>query len=436
MSREKLASEIINELESDYVTVGFDEPDELFRAGDEERQVKTITLKTNEYIFDVNSLFLPFMPEYRGEKVQIIEVEQINSAGSNKIEVRGDSELGVPTVYDKMTLTALQKIFIKQRSYNGKINFKTKNITEEDRIIKPITITELAREMGYKGNISVAVKASICDSIRRLSFTTYVSSNDRTYNHKDKEYLMKAEEGIHLLKYKMLTLTDIEKEIRRKQSSYKKGKAENKKIYLEQKERVFEGSVQIVLDDVVYRAMACEQILYYKDTPLSKIKHPYSKSIYMLALKMAGSSKEWKVSYKKLLTYFPPKPEMTYRRAKEIVNKALDRISESGVCRISYLKNDVVSFTFKDKENQNTKTGYDYMTDRFNTFGEMLQGYLDLGLTQEEVFGFNMQKQRYYEALVRYATLRKHYGSIKDTREFVLKYIKNEYPIDDKYYTK
>ena len=98
MSREKLASEIINELESDYVTVGFDEPDELFRAGDEERQVKTITLKTNEYIFDVNSLFLPFMPEYRGEKVQIIEVEQINSAGSNKIEVRGDSELGVPTV--------------------------------------------------------------------------------------------------------------------------------------------------------------------------------------------------------------------------------------------------------------------------------------------------------------------------------------------------
>lgn len=397
---------------------------------DNEEHGKVISLKTNEYIFDVNTLFLPFVPEYKGDKIQKIEVQQANS----KIVVRGDAELGVPTVYDKTTFTALQKIFLKQRSIDNKINFKTKNITEEDRIIKPFTITELAREMGYTGNIGTNIKANICDSIRRISYTTYVSSSDRTFDHKNQEYLMRAEEGIHLIKYKMLTITDKEKEIRRKQAKAKSNNPKSVEKYNDIKERVFEGMIQITLDEVVYKAMASEQILYYKDRDFAKIKHNYSKSIYMLALKLAGKDKECKMSLNKILTYFPPKPGLTDAKAKELTKKALNRISDSKACTISYLNNDVIYFSFK--KNAKVTYEFDYMTNKFNTFGEMLQGFINLGLTQEEVFSLNMQNQRYYEALVRYATIRNAYNNLKKPRDFVLSYIENEFPIDEKYYTK
>lgn len=397
-------------------------------------QNKVISLKTNEYIFDVNTLFLPFMPEYRGERINKIEVQQITQQKKCNIVVRGDVELGVPTVYDKLTLAALQRIFIKQRMINGQLHLKKTKITTEDRTIQPITVTTLARELGYLGNISANTKANICDSIRRLSFTTYVSSNDRTFDHKNKEYIMKAEEGTHLIKYKMLTVSEEEKELRRRRGKTKSNNAKSKEKYEDTKERIFEGMVQIMLDEVVYKTMASDQILYYANKQIAKVKHPLSKSIYMLILKLAGNNKEYKISLNKLLTYFPMKPGHTEGKSKDLIKRALNKLSDSKVCTISYLKNDVIHFSFK--KGAKTVIKHDYMTNKFNTFGELLKGYMDLGLTQEEVFALNMQKQRYYEALVRYVTIKNFYNKIDNTRKYVLNYIENEYPIDEKYYSK
>lgn len=393
---------------------------------------KTITLTTNEYIFDVNTLFLPFLTEYKGNKIQKIEVQQ----GESKISILGSSDYGVPTVYDKLTLTALQRIFFKQRSINNSLYLKTENITEEDRTIEPVLVTHIAQEMGYSGNISMNVKARICDSIRRLSYTTYVSSSDRTFDHKNQKFLMRAEEGTRLLKYKMITITEEEKAIRRKKARKTGSNLERKKQYTLQKEKVFEGSIQITFDEIVYKAMACDQILYYKTKQVEKIHNTFAKNIYMLILKLAGKSKEYKISFTKLLTYFPVKQEYSYARAKELTKRTLNKLEESQVCTISYLNNDVIHFSFKPKTKKKVNHEYDYMTNKFCTFGEMLQGYIDLGLTYEEVLNLNLQKQRYYEALVRYATIRNKYGNIAKPREFVLSYIENEFPIDKKYYSK
>lgn len=390
-----------------------------------------IKLKTEEYIFDVNSLLLPFIAEYRGDKVDRIEVEQ----NDIKIIVEGPKSLGVPTLYDKSLLMAAQKIFLQQNTVNNVLRLKKNDITEKDRTTEPISLRELHKAMGYKNNPTVHQLLKMCNSIRRLTATTYTTKKDRILDkNQERQVVMKAEQGLHLIKYNLVTLSEVEKENRKKHASKKSNDKEKSLEYQMKKAQVFDGAVQIIFDEVTYKAMIFNQFVFYQDQKVLNIKNQIARHIYLLAFKWAGGKgKSAKISIKTLMTYIAMKEDIDLKHKKQNIKKALNELNKNKDCHITYLKGDVIQFHFGEKED--TDTTPDYMRNKFNTFGEMLQGFMDLGLTQEEVFGLNMQKQRYYEALVRYATIRKHYGGIENTRDYVLNYIKNEYPIDSKYYS-
>lgn len=397
---------------------------------DNDEQHTVLKLKTNESIFDVNSLLLPFIAEYRGEKIRAIEVIQGNSI----IRVKSTSDLGVPTLYDKSVLLAIQKLFLQQRSFNGQLILNVKDPSLQDMTMEPVSLREIVRAMGYsKPSTNQLVK--VCESIERLNETTYVTTQDRIYDHKNDKYLMTAKKGMHLIDYKLVTLSQEEKEIRKKQGGRRKSNdPERIEKYKQAKEKIFDGYVQITLNHVVYQALACEQLVYYNDPVAVSIKNLTAKHIYLIALKWAGKDKEVNISINKLLMYIPMKEGKELKLQKHAIKQAVNYLNDNGYCNTSYLKNEVVHFNFKKEKVKKIEYESDYLKDKFNTFGELLAGFVATGLEEQYVFSLDMSKLEYYKAVLRYVTLRDMYGSINNKKAFIKDYIENNRKVDEKYF--
>lgn len=396
---------------------------------DTTEKYKAIKLKTNEYIFDFGSLTLPFIAEYRGDKVLTIDVIQ----GNSTIQVRS-SVLGVPTLFDKSVLMAIQKLFVQQRAIGGKLMLNRKDPTKYERTMNPISLTDIFRAMGYSGYPSFMQALKISESIERLGETTYNLSENRIIDHENERYIMKAKENIKLLNYKKIELTKAELEKRKKHAS-RKGKNKDAAImYRQAKEKIIDGRIQLILSEEVYLALACDQLVYYNDPQVLSIKNTLARHIYVLVYKWAGSAKEIKVSINKILVHIPMKVGKSEYNQKATIKKAIKILSEENHCQIVFLKNDVVHFNFKKKTKIEQSHGNDYMKDKFNTIQELNQGYTELGFDDGFIFTQDLSKIAYYQALLRYVTLRNKYGGIDKPKEYTQKFIEEGLPVDKKYY--
>ena len=79
-------------------------------------------LMTKESIIEINSIQLPFIAEYKGEKLKSIYYKWINRTGKpaqRGVYVSGHEDFGVPTLRELDILVALQSIFIKNKTKNG-----------------------------------------------------------------------------------------------------------------------------------------------------------------------------------------------------------------------------------------------------------------------------------------------------------------------------
>lgn len=392
---------------------------------------KTIKLKKNEYLFDLNSLFLPFIPEYDTSKGLVTELK-VPLDDDSVIKVTSPT-YGVPTLYDKDVLLALQRIMLKQNT-NLQRKFKIKksidDLQESDRTIGPISIESIAKEMGYEKEPSVDTKYKICTSIKRMHEASYVTTKSRIYVKKHDTFLMKAEEGIHLIdNYNIIEYSNDEKEIRAKKATKK---ATNKK-YIDKKAAIFDGYIKMIINSTTFKSIILDQYVFYNWNEAKEIKNLTARHIYLLALKLAGTSKQCYISISKLLKYLPMKPGKELKRQKQAIKYALSKLEDTKKCTIGFMNNDVYSFSFANTKPK-TIAEPNYMKDKFNSFGEMIEGFISLGLTREEAIELDLQKISYYQALLRYVTVINSYGEIENTRSYILKCLKNERSVPAQYY--
>lgn len=400
---------------------------------DSPEKFKAIRLKTNEYIFDAGSLLLPFIADYRGDKVITLEVIQNNST----IRVKS-STYGVPTLYDKTVLMAIQKLFVQQRLDNKTLTLNRKDITREERTMKPVTLREIYKAMGYDVNPTSYQLKKISESIERINETTYIICGDRLYDHKDNKYIIKgnAKKGIHLLEYEKVDYTLEELEERKKHASRIGTNEKNKKKYLKNKEEMIDGRVQITLSELVYQALASDQLVYYNDPTVMNIKNTLAKHIFVLALKWAGSKKEVKIGMKTLLTYIPMKKGKKLSSQKTMLRNAVEYLNTNGVCTAYELNNDIFYFCFKKAKEEKLPENveHDYLKGKFNTIQELNQGFIDLGFEDGFCYTLELTKMEYYKAMVRYITIKNGYGAINDTKAYTIDFMKKNRDVEKKYY--
>lgn len=423
-------------------------------SDNKEAEKKDILLKSDEYIFDMNSLSLPFLAEYRkkrknedGKEVPyIIDKIRVKQGEGNVIIVDGGKEFGVPTLYEKNILITIQRMFIKQRMNGGKLQiFKDPDeLTTKERTLFPVTIKEIAREMGYSNNPSVAIQLKICDGIRCLNNATYVSKKGKILIKDKKTYLMTAEKGIHLIDdYEIIQFTEAEKDKRKKHVSKRSDNKKASEEYKKKKSGVFNGYVKLTLNPIIYRAMIYDQYLFYSQNKIAEIKNEIEKNIYMLTLKWAGQKKYCKVADETFLEYIIMREDMLPKYKKRAISSAIENLKTLSVVKITDLDNGVRLYNFSNKKNEvlEIKT---YMTDRFNNMEDLIAGYIDLGVTEDEISAMvedltqklDFEKLRYYQALLRYVTMMNKYGNISDPRQYILTCIDNNKAVDEKYYNK
>lgn len=408
---------------------------ETIEGIDSDKKYKAIKLKTNEFIFDATSLLLPFIAEYRGDKVLTVDVVQKRKDKDSTISVRS-SVLGVPTLYDKSVLMALQKLFVMQKAINGKVLLNTNDPTEQERTMKPVTLREIYRAMGYKTNPTVNQLRKISESIERLAETTYIIQDEMVYNHIKDKYVVDADAkaSMHLISYKKITYSEREKESRKKHASKKGTNESNALKYKELKSRLIDGDVQITFSRVVYESLSCDQLVYYNDPLVLSIKNTLARHIYVLAKKWAGKGKTVPISYNKLLMYIPMKKGKNMASQKTVLKNAINYLVENELCKVT-VNNGVNFFNFNMKsERIQTKKEPTYLRDKYNTFKELQQGFVELGFEESYAYTIDMNNYQYYAALMRYVVLGVKYDRIKHPKEYMLDHIENNRAVDKKYY--
>ena len=153
-----------------------------------------------ESIAEGNSVQLPFIAEYKGEKKTALEYTWYTKDDKGDIHKRGifvsgHGTYGVPTLFEYDVYVTLQDIFLKKKTKNGICELKTNNI--DDNYLKiEFSINELAREMGYKLPINNSVRNNLKKAIKTLLATTVFSIYEGgVYDVVNKKDIKKKEKG-------------------------------------------------------------------------------------------------------------------------------------------------------------------------------------------------------------------------------------------------
>lgn len=446
---------------------------------DEERayeSLKEIELNIKESIMDISLLTLPFAAEYKkfkkikDENDKYIKNEDgtyktepylitslvVENEQGHTITVKGDDIHGVPTVYEREVLAALIRLFIKQLSLDNNkttnkkvfiaVNKNPEDIKAKDRTIRAISIKDIAKEMGYKGNISVTTLAKISDSIKCIHGATYILSNDRGEVKDGNFYLLKAERGIHLLEnYELVELSAHELEKNKKKSVAKKAKDDKSVVqYAKAKAKAFDGKVKLVLNPDIYLSIAHEHKLIYNVSKLLKSEKYIDRSIYSLLLKWAGKNKMVTVKDERFFDYIYFDKNISKKEKKRVITNAIKRIHENELCKITEIKKGIRVYDFTNKKIEDKvaavpeKYNNNYLTTMYNSNIELKNGYLNLGVEDDyisnKILSSTEKDLERLKALCRYAMMLKIYK--KPYKNLLNKYLESEDKIDEKYYNK
>lgn len=405
---------------------------------------KTLVLDVNENLFDLNSMTLAFVANYNAYKTQIVdgkEVKILDEKGKpipvyyNKLifnrevvrenkqkmavmTVIGDVEYGVPTLYDKKVLQALERLFIKQHMKDGVMTYKTaEEVTKEDRILNYGSITNIARELKYEGSINSRVRENIKIAIQRLSNATWKSAIGWDVHDNDKSYNYVLSKG-----YRLFEPIDVE--------------LEKNRINKDGSKTLIDYSTVLVLSEELYRSLANNKVIIYNEIIDSKITHLPAQNMYLIAKTWAGDDNSIKISLDKLIDVVPTIQKG--KRRLEYGKNAIKKIEESGICKIKYLNNNVILFTF-DKEAD--KRRIDNFTNKYISWPDTVERLIEIGFTQEEILLLDTSKSDKIQAILRfmdninYARIHNKKTPITFPKKYFLKCYNNDsIEIDEKYY--
>lgn len=373
-----------------------------------------------EGIVDGNTVQLPFIAEYRGDRQTALEyIWYTKDLKGNRIKrgifVSGHGKYGVPDLGDYDTLVALQRLFFYQKTQNGICELETdiSKITDNDLAIT-FTIDRLAKEMGYHSP-SNATRNKIKKSLKKLVATTIENRFEGgIYDIKNKKYILNQDRSFHYLESREgSTITDEEG-------------------------NEIQDITKIRFSRFFYEQIINDYKLFYNAPNINKTKNKMAKKMYLLALQWKGNNSFSWVNINTLMERIPMKQKQPKYR-KQYIKKALKELNDKKVVKVKYDvdNKDKVYFIFDEN-----KVEEHYLLNKYNKFSEIQEAFYGMGFTMIEIDEYlDVEKIRYIQGLLRYVKTQEMNGNIKkDIKNYFLKCLKkvltNQMKIDEKYMNK
>lgn len=405
---------------------------------------KTVKLRSGESIMDGNSVQMPFLAPYKGERITYVEYVWTTTEDGKQIKrgvkVSGHGKLGVPTLKDKEVLRALQDIYIWSKIEDGILELETdlSKVTEEDLLIDFKTIDNVGRELGYK-KISGQQRKAIKESIEILVATTFINSeNGGLYDPVIGQYITNSTETFRYIdKMKDYTTYDCENclFLGACGKSYESCMDEaNKRTDV----------TKIMMSKFMYSNIANNYRLYYERNKVNQIKNLIAKNIYSISRKWIGNGYISRANIQKYIDRIPMNAKQEKHR-KQAIKDAVAILNSYDFVN-AWIEEETVVVEHLDKKNTNNNFNVtdklptrdtSYLKDRFNSFSEFKKGLDEIGFTDEDfnkIIDPNIEKIEYFKALLRYVLLKSHYDSKLDTRQYFINFFKANKEIDKKYY--
>lgn len=363
-----------------------------------------------ESIVDGNTVQLPFIAEYKGDRKTALEYiwhtkDLDGTAHKRGIMVSGHGEYGVPTLYDYDVYVALQDIFINKNSRNGICELKQEDITDDDLSIQ-FTINELAREMGYKSP-SNPIRENLKKSIRTLLATTIFSMYEGgIYDINKKKYIINREQGYHYLE-----------------------EANGFKITNDEGEDEVDIT-KIKLSRFTYNQILNDYKLFYNRESYMKVKNRMAKKVYHILLQWKGNKDKLYVSLDKIVEKIPM-IESERRYQKRYIKDALKKLSD----------NDVIKVTFDNKDKNllccdftNGRSDIKLL-EKYNKYDDIKNYLYSIGFSFLEIDEYaSPEKIRHLQAILRYINDRnKDKMGAEKVKKYIITALNNPL-IDKKYY--
>lgn len=356
-------------------------------------------------IIDGNSVQqLIFIKEYKGERKTLMEYTWSGKDEDGKpvkrgIKVSGHGSYGIPTLAEYSVYSALQRIFINQKTVNGFCELKYEDY-DPDYLTINFTITDLAREMGYASKPSSDTREKLKKSIDILLATTLFSTCEGgLYDIRKKKYVKTSSSvGIHLLESASTISTEEE--------TYTK----------------------IKLSEYTYSQIVNDFKLFYNKNKFNKIKNNVAKKVYHLALQWKGDRNFSFINIDTLAERIPSIQE-EQRYNKRDIKKAIDYLQKKNIVGIKYDEKvkDKVYFIF---EGENIS---DDVKNKYKTFKEIKERFYEMGFDFTEIEEmFDIEKIRYIQALLRYIDVKKP----KNPKSYYKKCFKDNIDISKEFYDK
>lgn len=356
-------------------------------------------------IIDGNSVQqLIFIKEYKGDRKTLMEYtwngkDENGNLVKRGIKVSGHGSYGIPTLAEYSVYSALQRIFINQKTVNGFCELKYDNY-DSDYLTINFTITDLAREMGYASKPSSDTREKLKKSIDILLATTLFSTCDGgLYDIRKKKYIKTSSSvGIHLLESASTISTEEE--------TYTK----------------------IKLSEYTYAQIVNDFKLFYNKNKFNKIKNNVAKKVYHLALQWKGDKSFSFINIDTLAERIPSVQE-EQRYNKRDIKKAIEYLQKKNIVGIKYddKVKDKVYFVF---EGENIS---DNVKNKYKTFKEIKERFFEMGFNLTEVEEmFDIEKIRYIQALLRYIDVK----NPKNPKNYYKKCFNDNIEISKEFYDK
>lgn len=375
---------------------------------------KVLKLNMNESVIDSNSVQLPCIAEYRGKRITMLEYTWTTKTEGKPvkrgIKVSGHGEHGIPTLRELDVLIALENLFINKYTYDGLVQLKTENITEDDLTID-FTINQLAKELGYKSPNN-NVRNSIKKSIEILVATTISNLYEGgIYDVKRKEYIKNPHVMYHYLE------------------SYGGYDVED-----ENGETIVVDVTKIKISKFFYDMIVNDYKLFYDRLQYKKTKNLTARKIYLMALQWMGKN-DFAFANISTLIQRVPMAQSEPKYQKQYIKSALKNIEEKGLLKVVYDKTNPDK-VYLIKPNIDFNENGLYHLNKFNSYDEVVEGLQEFGLLALEIpMYFDIEKIAYVQALLRYGNTLKMYGKIIHPKQWIIDYLISYHPIDNKYYS-
>ncbi|MDU3410075.1 hypothetical protein [Clostridium sp.] len=330
-------------------------------------------------IIDGNSVQqLIFVKEYKGERKTMMDYtwygkDENGNVAKRGIRVSGHGEYGIPTLAEYSVYSALQRLFIQQKTVRGVCELKYEDYDDEYLTIN-FNITELAKEMGYASTPSKTTRDRLKKSIEILLATTLFSTHEGgLYDIREKKYIKtNLINGFHLLE----SINAVEDE---------------NEIY-----------TRVKLSEYTYNQIVNDFKLFYNRNKFNTIKNNLAKKIYHLALQWKGD-KNFSFANIDTLTERIPSIQEEKKYNKRDIKKSIEYLQDKNIVGIKYdeKNSDKVYFVFEGNDIS------DGLKDKYKTYKDIREKLFEMEFNLAEVDELlDVEKIRYIQALLRYMDTR------------------------------